>query len=284
VNDVRTLFESVLTDPPPDTLDLDRVVARGTRRRTVRRAVAAAAGLAAALVIGTGAALVATPGDTDTAPPATDPTTVEPTPPTTAAVSCTPQGIEVTPTTISAQPFGVVLVLSSTMAAGSYLTRSTGDEGGSAGESGSGGGDPLPRSGTGTLTLETPPGTLTLACETPSGEQRGDPVELTVVDPKGYWRGDVETGCTTATTPSWKATLVGEGKTPEQAVQALVAAFLADDQAADFEARPADAGYRDGNTQTWLLGKGGDRHATIVVVAEGQGIRYRAVPDILCTS
>ncbi|MCD4536262.1 hypothetical protein LRP67_19395 [Nocardioides sp. cx-169] len=76
MNDVRTLFESVLTDPPPDTLDLDHVIARGTRRRAVRRAVTAGAGLAATLMIGTGFAYVAMPGDTDTAPPAT----VEPTP------------------------------------------------------------------------------------------------------------------------------------------------------------------------------------------------------------
>ncbi|MDP2775685.1 MAG: hypothetical protein Q8O61_19180 [Nocardioides sp.] len=272
MNDVRPLFESLVADPPPDPLDLNAVVARGAHRRRVRRTVTAGVGLAAALVVGSGVAVLALPDDTRTAPP-----TVEPSgPPDQVEVVCTPEGLTLSASTIAAQDGGVVLVVSSTMPRGTYLNYS------SNGDAAFGGGDRLPAEPT-TWTIPIAPGALTLACDPPGIPEPTEELTMTVTDPEGYWRGDdlAAAGCEgTGGIPSWVIGLEGAGDTAQEAVEATLDGFRAPNQRFDYTARPAGTGYVDAATQTWVMLKGEEPYATILVTDTGDG--FEAMPDILC--
>jgi hypothetical protein len=286
VNDVRMLFESVLTDPPPDTLDLDRVVARGTRRRTVRRTVAAGAGVAAALVIGSGIAYVATPDDDRTAPPISDPTTAPAAAPTVIDLSARPStdfscennGMGLSPSTVIAQPSGVVLRLSSTMAPGSSFGYSY----------------ELPFADTGahrlpardgTWTLPLAPGKVTVACQV-RGEKPQE-IVLTVTDPGGHWRGDTVEGCEPEEVPEWGPAQTGSGATPEDAVEATLNGLRAENdglpagEVPDYTARSTEGGYDDRATQSWVVLKDGEPYVSLAMASQGKA-RFVAMPDRLC--
>lgn len=278
MNDIRPIFEGLVADPPPDPLDLDAVVARGTHRRRVRRVLAAGAGLAAALVVGSGVAVLALPDDTRTVPPATPQATEPPGLPDQVEVVCTPQGMTLSATTIAARASGVALVVSNTMRPGTYLSYSS--DGGGAG--GFGGGDRLPAEPT-TWTLPLTPGTVTLACDPPGQRDPAEQLTITVTDPEGNWRGDdlAATGCRgTGGIPSWIIGLEGAGDTADAAVEQTLDGFRAPNQTSDFTARPAGTGYVDAPTQTWVLLKDEVPHATILVTDTGDG--FESMPDILC--
>ncbi|MDP2774416.1 MAG: hypothetical protein Q8O61_12760, partial [Nocardioides sp.] len=277
-NDVRPLFESLVADPPPDPLDLDAVVARGTHRRRVRRVVTAGAGLAAALVVGSGVAVLALPDDTRTAPPATPQATEPPGLPDQVEAVCTPEGMTLSASTVAARASGVALVVSSTMAPGTYLSYSS-DGGGSFG-----GGDRLPAEPA-TWTLPLAPGTITLACDPPGVADPDEELTLTVTDPEGYWRGESlgQAGCENGNSMiSWVAGLAGSGRTPDEAVADTLDGFRAPNQMFDYTARPAGTGYVDAATQTWVMLRNNKPYATILVTATGDG--FEAMPDALCGS
>ncbi|WP_193611342.1 hypothetical protein [Nocardioides lijunqiniae] len=285
MNDVRTLFESVLTDPPPDPLDVERVVARGTRRRTVRRAVTGAAGLAAVLVVGGGIALVATPGEDRMAPPVTDPTTAPSSTPPVIDLSarpatdytCETNGQGLGPPTVIAQPSGVVLRVSSTMPPGSLMGYTY----------------ELPFADTGahrlparngTWTMPLAPGKVTLACEPLDGILQE--IVLTVTDPDGHWRGDAVEGCEAGGVPEWGPALTGSGPTPEDAVEETLNGLRAGVDGlpageADYTARPTESGYDDRATEPWVVLKDGEPYLTIAMASQ-EGTRFVAMPDRLC--
>ncbi|GEP35890.1 hypothetical protein NSZ01_36580 [Nocardioides szechwanensis] len=279
MNDVRTLFEGLVADPPPDPLDLDQVVARGTHRRRVRRAVTAGAGLAAALVVGSGIAVVAMPDDTKTAP-AVVPTGL----PDQVEVVCTPEGVTLSATTITAQDNGVVLVVSSTMPPGTSLSYFS--DGGFSGEA-LGGGQRLPAEPQ-TWTLPLAPGMITLACDPPGIADPDEEVTMTVTDPEGYWRGETITDppCSPGLGPSWVIG-ISRGTTPDEAVEGVLDGFrelnddLPVDEASAFLARRASPiGYVGSGTETRVMFKDNRPFATIVVT--GSGSEFVARPDAMC--
>ena len=275
MNDVRMLFEDLVADAPPDPLDLDRVIARGTRRREVRRTVTAGAGLAVALVVGTGIAFVATSDEGRTAPPFTEPRT-QPTVIDLSArpsmdVTCESNGIDISPETVIAQPAGVVMRVSSTMPPGSTVSYSYEPPFATTGA------HRLPaREGTWTLPLA--PGQVTLACE-PRGGTRNE-ILFTVTDPDGRWRGDAVEGCDPGEAIAWGPALTGTGQTPEDAVEATLDGLRAG-EAADYTAQPTETGYPEGSLQSWIVRKDGEPYATVAVVDQGSH-GYVAVPDDLC--
>ncbi|WP_134741321.1 hypothetical protein [Nocardioides sp. 503] len=286
MNDVRTLFESVVVDAPPDTLDLDQVVARGTRRRTVRRAVTAGAGLAAALVIGSGIAYVATPDDDRTAPPVGDPTTGVTSAPTvidlsarpSMDLSCENNGMELSPPKVIAQPSGVVVRLSSTMKPGSSFGYSY----------------ELPFADTGahrlpardgTWRLPLAPGKVTLACQV-RGEKPQELV-LNVVDPDGQWMGDTLEGCDPVGTPEWGPALTGTGPSTQDAIEVTLNGLRARDdgrpadEVADYAAQSAGGGYNDLGTGSWVVLRNGEPYLTLAMAIRGE-TQFVAMPDQLC--
>ena len=196
------------------------------------------------------------------------------------SVDCSPLGITVSAVTVAAQRSGVVLVVSSTMSPGTYLTY------GSDGVGSFAGGDPLPRQPT-AWTLPLAPGTVTLGCGLDATDDPGHRATVRVTDPGGFWRGEslAEAGCRSrGGQPSWVAGLRGTGATARQAVRQTLDAFEAfatsQHRAATYTARPAGIGYAGATTQTWVAAENGRPELTIDVTGEDD--RYTAYPDRLC--
>lgn len=188
-------------------------------------------------------------------------------------VTCTGEGISVDRTSVAAQPAGVVLVVSSSMPKGSYLTYIS-DGGGQSG------GDRMSADPT-TWTRELAPGTLTLTCARAGDMEESAPARVRVTDPHGYWRGESlsELGCAPGAEPSWIRGLSGAGDTPERAVDEVLANFTHMDQAT-YTARPAEIGYVDAATQTWIATKNERPSMTVEVSRAGAG--FSAWPEWTC--
>lgn len=195
-------------------------------------------------------------------------------------VKCSPHGVTVSSSEIAAQAAGVVLVVSSTMRPGTYLSYASDGAGSFAG------GDPLP-SRPFRWALPLAPGTITLACSPDGEEDPAHTAKVRVSDPGGFWRGEslAKLGCDlSGGQPSWVAGLGGTGSTAKEAVQQTLDAFeaLANSQhrSVAYTARPAEIGYSGAATQTWVAMENGRAKLTIDVThARGH---YTAYPDHLC--
>jgi len=266
-----------IADQAPGADVPDDTWAHAQRSRRSDRSVALAGGVAVvALAAGVGAWL-STSGEPpvpsrDAAAPSSSDGPHHPTADR-VQVTCTNEGIELDKRTIAAQPGGVVLVVSSSMPKGSYLAYIS-DGGGQSG------GDRMPADPT-TWTLGLAPGDLTLTCAPPGDVEPGPAGHVQVTDPHGYWRGEslADLECTPGALPSWIGGLGGTGDTPEQAVDQVLANFthLAP---ATYSAQPAEIGYVDAATQTWVATKNGRPDMTIEVTR--MDTRFSAGPERTC--
>lgn len=245
-------------------------------RRSRRRNTAAFAGSVVVIALAAGlSGWLSTSGppaaSTDTV--AEPDTSSSPRPADRVQVTCTNEGISVSPSTVAARPDGVALLVSSSMPKGSYLTYISDGGGQSGGERMSA--DPK------TWTRGLAPGRLTLTCAPPGDVEPGPAGHLRVTDPHGYWRGESlsDLGCAPIAQPSWIRGLSGTGDTPEQAVDEVLANFTHLDQAT-YAARPAEIGYVDAATQTWVATKNGRPSMTIEVSSKGAG--FSAWPEWTC--
>ena len=267
--DLKQVFDRAAAAPPTDRLDLDAAISAGRRRRVRRRLAGAASGavLAAAAVV----VAFVVPGlradpvvaDRSAAGGAAE-----------VAVHCAPTGITVSSRQVAAQPSGVVLRVSSSLAAGAYLTYQWNGPHGSR----PGGGDPLP-SQPETWTLTPPPGTLTLSCWVRDDAAPQAIAEITVTDPGGFWRSTTldDLGCPGGSQPSWVMP-PGTGPTARQAIEELMrhTATIRPDLAA----RPADVGYLEQQVQVWLVTSSGRPFLTANVTRHGS--TFEALPDLRC--
>jgi hypothetical protein len=181
---------------------------------------------------------------------------------------------------MTAQASGVVLVVSSTMPRGTYLSYRSDGAGSFAG------GDALPRQPA-RWALPLAPGTVTLACSADGQEDRQHTAEVRVTDPGGFWRGEslAGLGCEpSGGQPSWVGGLGGTASTAEDAVQATLHALEAlsssQHRPGDYAAQPAKIGYSGAATQTWVATKGSRAELTIDVTQTRDG--YAAYPDRMC--
>lgn len=255
----RIADRAPVADLPHDTW------ARAQRARRDGRRTALAGGVAlVALAAGVGAWL-STSGE----PPAASRDTTS----DRVQVTCTDDGIVIGRSTVAAQPGGVVLVVSSSMPKGSYLTYVSDGGGQSGGERMSA--DPT------TWTLGLAPGDVTLTCAPPGDVEPSAPGHVRITDPHGYWRGESlsSLGCTPGVQPSWISGLSGAGDTPEQAVDEVLAHFTHVDQST-YTAQPAEIGYVDAATQTWVGAKDGRPSMTIEVLRRRAG--FSAWPEWTC--
>jgi len=168
--------------------------------------------------------------------------------------------------TVTATPTGVPLLVSSDAPAGAYLNHTTG-------------GDPLPATPTMWM-LTAAPGALTLHCSTLEAE--GAVVEVTVVDPNGYWSNATleELGCPMGGIPSW-AIEAGEGDTAHEAIEALMANFNEGGRNPEMtRGMHAGLGYPEAADQAWILGN--DRTTEIKAVVTKTGSGFTAWPDWMC--
>jgi hypothetical protein len=199
-----------------------------------------------------------------------------PTAPHVLAVACSPQGLAVSADTVAAQPGGVVLRVSSTLPAGSYLNYGEGP--GTAG-----GGSALPqRPATWTLPMLRP-GVVHLSC-TLDGEPSSSRAQrdVTVTDPDGFWQDTTlaALGCRIDTITDWISGIGGQGRTPEAAVNGVLTHFHQPGRT--LTAAPAGIGYRDAVPQTWLVSDNGQPFITVAVVPARHG--FSAGPDAQCSS
>ena len=174
----------------------------------------------------------------------------------------------------------MVLVVSSTMGSGTYLSYV------SDGAGSFGGGDPLPPQPA-RWALPLAPGTVTLACEADGREDLGHTAKVRVSDPGRFWRGEslARSGCDlSGGQPSWIGGLEGSGSTADEAVrqtlQALETLATAQHRPVRYTAEPADIGYVGGATQTWVAAANGRAELTVDVTRTRNG--YRATPNHLC--
>jgi hypothetical protein len=195
-------------------------------------------------------------------------------------VECSPRRISLSTGRAAAQAAGVVLVVSSTMPAGTYLSYVSDGAGSFAG------GEPVPRRPT-TWALPLAPGAITLACSADGEADLRHTATLRISDPGGFWRGESldHVGCgSSAGQPSWAADLSGRGSTAEQAVRQTLNAFEAlarsQHRSTRYTARPAEIGYREAATQTWVAFASGRAALTIDVTHEQD--HYSAFPNHLC--
>ena len=176
-------------------------------------------------------------------------------------VSCTPAGISVAGTSVTAGPAGVRLRVSSTAAKGTYVNFAwTGD---------GGGGDIAPKSAT-TWTMPAPPGPLRLSCST--GVTESPKTVVTVVDPGGFWRATTlaDLGCTGGPVLDWAAG-PGRGKTAEAAVKDLVDQMRKSSGgplATSVTVKRAEVGYPDPASGTWLVSRSGRPHLSVHVTKD----------------
>jgi len=267
----RIADSAPIADVPADTWTR----AKRSRLRA-RRAALACSVAVLALAVGV-SAWSAMPGEPpvesrDVAtPPSTD---SSPLPPADRVqVTCTNEGIELDKRTVAAQPAGVVLVVSSSMATGSYLTYMS-DGGGQPG------GDRMSAAPK-TWIRGLAPGNLTLACARAGDMEESAPAHVLVTDPHHYWRGEslADLGCDRGAQPSWIRGLSGTGDTEVQAVDDVLANFTRLN-AASYAAQPAEIGYVGAGTQTWVATKNGRPDLTIEVSRRGAG--FSAWPEWTC--
>lgn len=198
--------------------------------------------------------------------------------PDAARVTCSTSGIHLDATEIQARPAGVLLVVSSTLPKGSYLTYSSTGGGDS-------GGEPLPEE-TQNRHLSLGPGTVTLGCDPVGQMGHGPRAQLRVTDPSGYWRTDQElrrAGCDYGNgIAEWISTYSKTGSTAKEAAEAVAAEFARSSQGrgSSFTAQPATVGYVQAPTQTWLIKRDGRSYVTVLV--HQRMTNYSALPDARC--
>lgn len=181
---------------------------------------------------------------------------------------------------MTTQAAGVVLIVSSTIPRGTYLTYASDGSGSFAG------GDAVPRRKS-KWVLPLSPGTVTLACSAGGRADSVHTAHVNVGDPGGFWRGDslAVAGCDpSGGQPSWVIGSSGTAPTARDAVQRTVHSFdrLAKSQgtAPTYTARPAHIGYPAAATQTWIVSK--DGHAAFTLEVTHTGNAFKASPDALC--
>lgn len=140
-----------------------------------------------------------------------------------------------------------------------------------------GGGDPVKR-GTTEQVLQVPPGEVSLNCSYDLGRTQTAAVKVNLLDVDHYFRSTTlaDLGCSPNGGPSW---VIGEGqgKTPDAAVEALIATWPASQH---LRARLAPIGYVGAATVTYLLDRDRRPFATATVTRDhGQ---FNAVMDLLC--
>jgi hypothetical protein len=166
---------------------------------------------------------------------------------------------------IQTRPTGVVLVVTSTLPRGRYLTYSSNGAGGVSG------GSDLP-DGTRTYTEQLAPGVVTLGCEDAGEVLGGHEAKVRVSDPGSYWRGFGainDLGCAVSGVADWKSLFFQKGSTAQGAVHAVAQALsefeTANRRAGKFTVREMATGYVADPAQIWLAEKDGKAYATIRV-------------------
>lgn len=185
-------------------------------------------------------------------------------------VTCSADGIHVDARKIQTRPGGVVLVVTSTLPDGPYLTHY------SSGNGGEGGGGNLPE-GTRTSTHQFAPGVLTLGCEDEGDVIGGREVQVRVTDPGGYWRGFkalAELGCSAESgLNDWAIGYFKGGRTAVQAAQEVASQFsdfeLKKGRPGRFAVREMPSGYVSDPSQVWVAFKDGEPFVTIQVRDRG---------------
>jgi hypothetical protein len=184
-------------------------------------------------------------------------------------VACTPDGIVVSGSTVTATAEGVVVNVSSTMPTSTYLTFS-GAHWGS--------GDPIPNQDE-VWTLPIPPGDLELSCMPSGAPDPTSSANVTITDPDHHWRTATldDFGCNWGGQPSWKYG-PASGSSAEQAVDKLLSEFAQEGPA--MTADPVEIGYVAAPTQTWIASRSTGPYLTIDVTQTGSS--FSAMPDYLC--
>jgi hypothetical protein len=263
--DLKAMFATAVSHPGPDRLDTDVVLRQGRRRHRVR--LAAKLGAVAAGVAVVGAVAFATRPDPATIAVADGASSL--------SVACSPNGITVSGSTVAATSAGVVLSVSSTMPAGSYLNFSWPD---------GGEGEPMPTSPAGaSWTLSVPPGPLKLSCTAPGDDPKpGATQVVTVTDPDGVWRSTTlaDLGCRNGGELDWGGA-PGSGSSPEAAANDLLPRF--DTAGRTFTVTRAAIGYPDASRQTWIASSS-DGKAYLVIDVDPSSSGFTAYPDSLCSS
>lgn len=168
-------------------------------------------------------------------------------------VACSLRGIKLSTRQMTAQESGVVLVVSSRMPSGTYLTYDSDGVGNTFT-----GGDPLPRHPA-EWVLPLAPGIITLGCGLDGEDDPKRMARVRVTDSGGFWRGEslAKTGCGPGgSQPSWVNGLGGSGTSADDAVRHTPDAFEAlarsQHRSVTYTARPAEIGYSGSATQTWV--------------------------------
>lgn len=280
-SDVNSFFERLVAQPEPDGIDLERALARGRGLGRRRTAVVVGSVLGAAVMLaGTGYGIVATQTDAapiivasqTTAAPSTVATrTTEPDhAPVPLTVTCTPDGISLSDTQVSAGPGGPVLRVSSTLGRGGYLNfRSLSASGG----------DPLPSHQT-RWVRSLAPGNIELSCTNGRDPRPRDIANVTVRDPDGYWRGDTlgQRGCTLVALPDFVKSATADAGTAKAAVTTVASHLLTG--AGSVTVSDAESGYPDAATQTWIMYTDGRARYTAEVRRTTSG--FTAMANYTC--
>jgi hypothetical protein len=192
-------------------------------------------------------------------------------------VSCSTGALKVSGRAATATSSGVVLRVSSTAPARTYLNVAWhgGDDGG--------GGEPIPAEPA-VWTVTAPPGELRLSCSTSA--KQGSESAVTVSDPRGYWRRTTveDLGCDPGATPSWAIDPRGRGPSAEAAVKDMVRRMSgAGDlllRSRSVTVRQAEVGYVQAATATWLVAVSGRPYLTASVTRAGP--QFAADPGRPC--
>lgn len=275
--EVRELFDRLVADPPASSIDPEAAIRAGRLQQARRRQIQVGTAAAAALALA--ATYSALTGGNQTEPDPLGPiATVAPSDlPDKVEVICSPDAVHVSNDVIRTQSAGVVLVVSSTMRAGAYLSYH------STGSGGSSGGDRLPSRPT-TWILRLAPGTVTVGCDLLGDHDDGPTATFRVADPDGIWRG-TETldrlGCGGGGIRDWTSNYFKTAGTDGGAVHAVAEVFAeANPDAARYVVERLAIGYPDDPVQTWLLRK--DERPWATVLVSKQGDHYAAGADAFC--
>ena len=261
--DLKDLFATAVRHPRPDRLDTDAILRHGRRRYRVRIGTRVGAVLAGVAVVGSVAfALRPQPATVAVADGVLP-----------LSVACSPNGITVSGTTVAATSAGVVISVSNTMPAGSYLNY---------GWSGGGGGDPLPRPDTTALwTLLAPPGPLNLSCTLTGDPKPAAAQTVTVIDPDTVWRSTTlaDLGCPKRGILDWKGG-PGSGSSPEAAVNDLLPRLTTDGRSLTVARAPI--GYPAASHQTWIASFS-DGKAYMIIDVDPSSSGFTAGPNSRCS-
>ncbi|HST81449.1 MAG TPA: hypothetical protein VLL08_06900 [Kineosporiaceae bacterium] len=260
--DLKDLFATAVRHPEADRIDTDAVLRHGRRRHRIRTGARFGAVLAV-LVVGGSVAFAAR----------SDQTTVAVSDGSTLSVACSPTGITVSGDAVAATSAGVVISVSSTMPAGSYLNFDW---------PGGGGGDALPAPAAKVnWTLLAPPGPLNLSCTLNGDPKPAARHTVTVTDPDGVWRSTTLTdlGCANGALLDW-AGPPGSGSSPQAAADDLLPRFTTIGR--PFTVARARIGYPDASSQTWIASRSdGTPYLALDVGPSDSG--FTASPNSFCS-